>query len=150
MNRIEKLKESIKFIKERGVGSTEFGIILGTGLGGLVKKIKPIVILDYKEIPHFPITTVSYHKGKLIYGTLFGKKVLVFNGRFHLYEGYDFFEITYPVRIIKLLRVKNRDYSLMKVYVLQERTTLLILNLVLEKCLMEKVLKEFFHYLVQT
>lgn len=107
MNRIEKLNESIEFIKERGIESTKFGIILGTGLEGLVKKIKPIVILDYKEIPHFPITTVSYHKGKLIYGTLFGKKVLVFDGRFHLYEGYDFFEITYPVRIIKLLRVKN-------------------------------------------
>ena len=107
MNRIEKLKESIRFIKERGIESTEFGIILGTGLGGLVKKIKPIIVLDYGEIPHLPLTTVSYHKGKLIYGTLFGKKVLVFDGRFHLYEGYDFFEITYPVRIMKLLGVQN-------------------------------------------
>ena len=107
MNRIEKLKESIRFIKERGIESTEFGIILGTGLGGLVEKIKPIIVLDYEEIPHLPLTTVSYHKGKLIYGTLFGKKVLVFDGRFHLYEGYDFFEITYPVRIMKLLGVQN-------------------------------------------
>ena len=107
MNRIEKLKESIRFIKERGIESTEFGIILGTGLGGLVEKIKPIIVLDYGEIPHLPLTTVSYHKGKLIYGTLFGKKVLVFDGRFHLYEGYDFFEITYPVRIMKLLGVQN-------------------------------------------
>jgi len=107
MNRIEKLKESIRFIKERGIESTEFGIILGTGLGGLVEKIKPIIVLDYKEIPHLPLTTVSYHNGKLIYGTLFGKKVLVFDGRFHLYEGYDFFEITYPVRIMKMLGVQN-------------------------------------------
>ena len=107
MNRIEKLKESIRFIKERGIESTEFGIILGTGLGGLVEKIKPIIVLDYEEIPHLPLTTVSYHNGKLIYGTLFGKKVLVFDGRFHLYEGYDFFEITYPVRIMKMLGVQN-------------------------------------------
>ena len=110
MNRIEKLKESIRFIKKRGIESTEFGIILGTGLGGLVKKIKHIIVLDYEEIPHFPLTTLSYDKGKLIYGTLFGKKVLVFDVRFHLYEAYDFFEITYSVRIMKLLGVKLEMY----------------------------------------
>lgn len=101
----EKIKQSADFIKSYGVTEPEIGIILGTGLGSMVDHIDIELSIDYKNIPNFPIATVEFHSGKLIYGELGGKKVLVMNGRFHFYEGYSLQEVTFPVRVMKLLGI---------------------------------------------
>ncbi len=83
----------------------EVGIILGTGLGGLVNEIHAEYIIPYEEIPNFPLSTVEGHSGKLIFGELGGKKVMAMQGRFHFYEGYDMHQITFPVRVMKALGI---------------------------------------------
>ena len=85
----------------------EVGIILGTGLGGLVKEIKAEFVIPYEEIPNFPVSTVEGHSGKLIFGELGGKKVMAMQGRFHFYEGYNMQQITFPVRVMKALGIKT-------------------------------------------
>ncbi|MBS1652599.1 MAG: purine-nucleoside phosphorylase [Bacteroidetes bacterium] len=85
----------------------QFGIILGTGLGGLVNEIKAHYTIPYSEIPNFPVSTVRGHGGKLIFGELGGKKVIAMQGRFHYYEGYTMQQITFPVRVMKALGVKT-------------------------------------------
>jgi len=83
------------------------GIVLGTGLGQLVDQIENPKVAHYNNIPSFPLATVEFHSGKLIYGDLAGKKVVVMQGRFHLYEGYDFMDITYPIRVMHGLGIKK-------------------------------------------
>jgi purine-nucleoside phosphorylase len=83
----------------------EVGIILGTGLGGLVKEISAEYIIPYEEIPNFPVSTVEGHTGKLIFGELGGKKVMAMQGRFHFYEGYTMQQITFPVRVMKAIGI---------------------------------------------
>lgn len=85
----------------------EIGIILGTGLGGLVDDIEIHHQLMYSNIPDFPISTLEFHSGKLIFGILSGKKVVAMQGRLHYYEGYDMKQITFPVRVMKLLGIKK-------------------------------------------
>ena len=102
---MEKLKEAVSFLKSKGIEKPEIGIILGTGLGSLANDVQVETSLDYKDIPHFPLSTVEFHSGKLIYGELGGKKVLVMNGRFHFYEGYTLQEVTFPVRVMKMLGI---------------------------------------------
>ncbi|MDX5421939.1 MAG: purine-nucleoside phosphorylase [Hymenobacteraceae bacterium] len=85
----------------------EFGIILGTGLGALVNDIEVEYSLSYAEIPNFPVSTVESHSGKLIFGLLAGRKVVVMQGRFHYYEGYSMEQVVFPVRVMKLLGVKK-------------------------------------------
>ncbi|PLX10890.1 MAG: purine-nucleoside phosphorylase [Marinilabiliales bacterium] len=104
---LEKIIQSAEYIKSKGIDGLDTGIILGTGLGSMVKHIDIEVSLDYKDIPNFPVSTVEFHSGKPIYGTLSGKKVLVMNGRFHFYEGYNMQEVTFPIRVMKLLGVEN-------------------------------------------
>ncbi len=104
---MEKIKEAASYIQQHGITAPEVGIILGTGLGNLVREVKVEVILDYKDIPYFPVSTVETHMGKLMYGELNGKKVLILNGRFHYYEGYNMQEITFPVRVMKLLGIEH-------------------------------------------
>ena len=104
---LEKIKATASFIKERINDNPEIGIILGTGLGGLVKEIEIIESIPYSEIPNFPISTVDGHAGRLIYGTLGDKKVLAMQGRFHYYEGYSMKEVTFPVRVLKYVGIKN-------------------------------------------
>ncbi|UTW61349.1 purine-nucleoside phosphorylase [bacterium SCSIO 12741] len=99
--------ETADFLKEKGMINPEIGIVLGTGLGKLIDHIDQEVVLEYENIPNFPVSTVEFHKGKLIYGTLRGKKVLAMQGRFHYYEGYTAKEITFPIRVMKVLGVKN-------------------------------------------
>ena len=84
----------------------EVGIILGTGLGGLVEHIEVVEAIPYAEIPNFPVSTVEGHSGKLIFGTLGGKKVVAMQGRFHYYEGYTAQQVVFPVRVLKLLGIK--------------------------------------------
>ncbi|MDX8341337.1 purine-nucleoside phosphorylase [Draconibacterium sp. IB214405] len=104
---LEKIKATASFIKERIQASPEIGIILGTGLGGLVNEIEIIDSIPYTEIPNFPVSTVEGHAGRLIYGKLGNTEVLAMQGRFHYYEGYDMKEVTFPVRVMKYVGVNN-------------------------------------------
>ena len=104
---IEKIKQTAAFICERTAFEPEVGIILGTGLGGLVNHIEIAHSLPYNEIPNFPVSTVEGHAGRLIFGTLGGKKVVAMQGRFHYYEGYAPEQVVFPVRVMKLLGIKT-------------------------------------------
>ena len=106
-NLMNDIKDTIAVIKQHTTIIPEVGIILGTGLGKLAEEIKPIAIIDYTDLPHFPVSTVESHKGKLIIGELSGKNVIVMQGRFHYYEGYTMQEIVYPVRVMKMLGVQT-------------------------------------------
>jgi purine-nucleoside phosphorylase len=99
----DQIHEAKKAIEARWQGKPRVGIILGTGLGGLVEDIKADVALAYEEIPHFPQSTVHSHAGRLVCGSLGGKQVVAMEGRFHYYEGYTLKQITFPVRVMKAL-----------------------------------------------
>jgi purine-nucleoside phosphorylase len=103
----ETLQQTTDFLLQKGFQNPEIGIVLGTGLGQLVNHIKVECQINYTEIPNFPVATVEFHSGKLIYGVLEGKKVVVMQGRFHLYEGYSLQEITFPIRVLKALGIKK-------------------------------------------
>jgi purine-nucleoside phosphorylase len=104
---LTKIKETVAFIKSKTEFQPEIGIVLGTGLGGLVSEIDIEFKLDYEDIPNFPVSTVESHKGELIFGIIGGKKVIAMRGRFHFYEGYSLQECTFPIRVFHLLGVKN-------------------------------------------
>jgi purine-nucleoside phosphorylase len=103
----KRIEESIKALRVKTPMQPGLGIILGTGLGGLADEIKKEVVVDYASIPHFPISTVESHHGKLIFGYLAGKNVVAMQGRFHSYEGYSLQQITFPVRVMKYLGVRT-------------------------------------------
>lgn len=100
---LSKIQESVSFIQKKAAFKPEIAIILGTGLGNLAKKIKCEAEIDYAKIPHFPVSTVESHAGKLLLGTLSGRRVAAMEGRFHAYEGYSPAEIVFPVRVLKEL-----------------------------------------------
>ena len=100
------IKASAEYIKGRVDFTPEVGIILGTGLGGLVEHIEIVASIPYSEIPNFPVSTVEGHSGKLIFGVLGGKKVVAMQGRFHYYEGYTAQQVVFPVRVMKLLGIQ--------------------------------------------
>lgn len=104
---IKYINETVTYLKEKGFENPEVGIILGTGLGQLINEITILHEVSYNHIPYFPTATVEFHKGKLIFGELEGKKVVVMQGRFHLYEGYSLQDVTYPVRIMEKLGIKT-------------------------------------------
>ncbi|WP_448700293.1 purine-nucleoside phosphorylase [Mucilaginibacter sp. AW1-3] len=105
---LENIQRTTSYIKSRiGDFEPEIGIILGTGLGGLVNEIQVEKQMMYSNIPDFPISTLEFHSGKLIFGTLAGKKVVAMQGRLHYYEGYSMQQITFPVRVMKMLGVKT-------------------------------------------
>lgn len=103
----KKIVETTEFIHDAVPFKPEVGVILGTGLGGLVNEIDVKYELNYSEIPNFPVSTVESHSGKLIFGTLGGKNVIAMQGRFHYYEGYNMKEVTFPVRVMKMLGIKK-------------------------------------------
>ncbi len=103
----KKIMESVDFIENHVKIQPEIGIILGTGLGALADEIKKKTVIDYGDIPHFPLSTVESHHGKLIIGKLGGKNVVAMQGRFHFYEGYSMEQITLPVRVMKFLGAKT-------------------------------------------
>lgn len=102
-----KIKETSDFILNEIGETPDFAIVLGSGLGALKNEVEAIKTLKYIDIPNFPQTTVAGHSGKLIYGRLEGKKVLMMSGRFHYYEGHDMQTITFPFRVFHLLGIKN-------------------------------------------
>ena len=104
---LEKFKESVAYIQSQTKVNPSVGIILGTGLGGLVKEINIIDEIPYENIPNFPVSTVESHSGKLIFGELGGKHVVAMQGRFHYYEGYSLQQVTFPVRVMKLLGIEK-------------------------------------------
>lgn len=95
------------FLKDQGIDAPQIGIVLGTGLGALAEEIEVEKEVSYEDIPHFPVSTVEFHKGKLIYGTIHGLKVLAMNGRFHFYEGYSMAQVVFPIRVMKFLGVEK-------------------------------------------
>jgi purine-nucleoside phosphorylase len=101
------IHKTANYIKKESSFNPEIGIILGTGLGGLVKEINIKKSISYKDIPNFPVSTVEGHQGKLIFGELGGKNVVAMQGRFHFYEGYSMNEVVFPVRVMKFLGIKK-------------------------------------------
>jgi purine-nucleoside phosphorylase len=102
---LNKIDQTLEVIKQKTSKDYPIGIILGTGLGGLVNEISIEHEIDYSDLPHFPLSTAESHKGKLIFGQINGKDVVAMQGRFHFYEGYSMQQITYPVRVMKFLGV---------------------------------------------
>lgn len=132
---LTQFKESVAYIQSKTNVQPTIGIILGTGLGGLVKEIEVIDEIEYKDIPNFPVSTVESHKGKLIFGNLGGKQVVAMQGRFHFYEGYDMKQVTFPVRVMKLLGVErlfvsnasggvNPDYEVGEIMIVDDHINL--------------------------
>lgn len=103
----EKIQETAAFLKERMISKPETAIILGSGLGHLVDEIEVETEISYGDIPNMPISTVEGHSGKLLFGKLGGKEILAMQGRFHYYEGYSMKEVTFPVRVMYELGIKN-------------------------------------------
>ncbi len=102
---LEKIKETIDYLESKISVKPQIGIILGTGLGGLVNEINVVQTIPYKSIPNFPVSTVEGHHGQLIFGTMSGKNIVAMQGRFHYYEGYTMQEVTFPIRVMKFLGI---------------------------------------------
>jgi purine-nucleoside phosphorylase len=107
MQTLKQLEQAKEFLISKGIDHTEIGIVLGTGLHQIINLIELLQTIPYSEIPNFPVSTVEFHKGNLIYGKLAGKKVLLMQGRFHAYEGYSMQQIVFPIRIMKMLGVQK-------------------------------------------
>lgn len=133
---LEQLKETVEYIKARINFEPEFGIVLGTGLGGLVNEIQTFDTLPYKDIPNFPVSTVKGHEGKLIFGKLAGRNVVAMQGRFHYYEGYTMKEVAFPIRVMKFLGIKllilsnaaggvNPDYEIGDLMIIRDHINLM-------------------------
>ena len=104
---LEEIKRTAAFVRERTADyAPEVGIILGTGLGDFADRIEAEHILEYKDIPGFPVSTVEGHKGRLIFGRLEGRRVVAMQGRFHYYEGYTMQQVTFPVRVMQQLGIR--------------------------------------------
>ena len=104
---LQKIKEAVEHIQGRVDAKPEVGIVLGTGLGGLVGEIEIEAVIPYEEIPNFPVSTVEGHSGKLICGKLGAKNIVAMQGRFHYYEGYEFQQLAIPIRVMKFLGIQH-------------------------------------------
>ena len=104
---MEALKEASEFLRQKGIDNPEIGIVLGTGLNKLLDQVEIELCIPYPDIPNFPVSTVEFHKGNLVYGSFAGKKILIMQGRLHAYEGYTLQQIVFPIRVMKLLGVQK-------------------------------------------
>jgi purine-nucleoside phosphorylase len=104
---VKEIEEAAAFLRQRGVGKPEWGIVLGTGLGSLAGALEVQVTVPYQDIPHFPVSTVESHAGEWVFGKLSGRPVVVLRGRAHYYEGYTMRQVTFPVRVLRALGAKN-------------------------------------------
>jgi purine-nucleoside phosphorylase len=102
----QNLKDALRYINDRTTGGANIGIVLGSGLGGIVDAVQSPRVLPYGELPHFPKSTIEGHAGNLVLGTLSGKRVAIMQGRFHYYEGYTSAGISFPIRVLRALGVK--------------------------------------------
>jgi len=148
---LESIKEAITFLETQIQEQPEIGIILGTGLGDIVKEIEVHNTIPYDQIPNFPLSTVEGHSGNLIFGVLQGRNVVVLQGRFHLYEGYSMKDISFPVRVMKKLGIKllivsnasgglNPDYQVGDIMIIEDH-----INLMWDNPLIGKNEKELGH-----
>ncbi len=131
-----KIKETVAYLESRVSIKPEIGIILGTGLGGLVNEIDVHQTIPYESIPNFPVSTVQGHQGQLIFGTMSGKAIVAMQGRFHYYEGYTMQELTFPVRVMKFLGINllilsnasggvNPDFEVGDIMVIEDHINLM-------------------------
>ncbi len=102
----EQIKSTVSFLQQKGFAHADVGVVLGTGLGELVQQIHVKYKIAYEEIPNFPVSTVEFHKGNLIYGNIGNTTVIAMQGRFHYYEGYSLQQVTFPVRVMKELGIR--------------------------------------------
>ncbi len=107
MSTLEKINDAVAHLKKEGIEQTSLGVVLGTGLGNLLQHVNIKKEISYQDIPHFPVSTVEFHKGKLIWAEVGGKQLLIMNGRFHYYEGYSMEEVVFPIRVLKMLGVSH-------------------------------------------
>src|SRR6476620_3150828 len=107
MNHYDKITEAADFLKQYKLNNTTVGVVLGSGLGNFVQEMQAEKEIDYEEIPHFPVSTVEGHHGKLIFGSIGGKPIIAMAGRFHFYEGYSPEEVVFPIRVMKFLGVET-------------------------------------------
>lgn len=107
MNTFEKIAETTEFLKQFNTANAKIGIVLGSGLGDFVKEIETHHAIAYTDIPHFPVSTVQGHSGKLIFGSIAGKPIIAMAGRFHFYEGYAAEDVVFPIRVLKFLGVET-------------------------------------------
>lgn len=107
MNEFEKLTEAAQFLSSHNSDGAKIGVVLGSGLGNFIAEIKVAHQIPYEEIPHFPVSTVEGHHGKLIFGTIAGKAIIAMAGRFHFYEGYTPEEVAFPIRVMKFLGIET-------------------------------------------
>lgn len=132
----EQVQETVSYIKEKTNFTPEYGVILGSGLGGFTNDITIEFTLPYNEIPNFPVSTVQGHKGALVFGTIGTKKVVAMQGRFHFYEGYSMKEVTFPVRVMKYLGVEklivsnasggvNPDYKVGSIVIIKDHINMM-------------------------
>ncbi|NLK95081.1 MAG: purine-nucleoside phosphorylase [Clostridiales bacterium] len=105
MDQLTKIKQSYEFIKRQTKYSPTLGLILGSGLGAIAEEIEDPEFYKYEDIPNFPTSTIEGHKGRLVIGNIQGKTVIAMEGRFHFYEGYNMNEVTFPIRVMKLLGI---------------------------------------------
>jgi purine-nucleoside phosphorylase len=103
----ERIGAAVRVVRQRFAETPEVAIVLGTGLGGLAERIEMRAVIDYGDIPHFPLSTVESHAGRLLFGTLGGKTVVAMQGRFHRYEGYSLQQVTFPVRVLRALGART-------------------------------------------
>lgn len=106
-NMLQKIEETTAYLQAKGFSGALTGVVLGTGLGAFINLITVEQSIPYSDIPNFPVSTVEFHKGQLILGTIGNKKIIAMQGRFHYYEGYSMQQITFPIRILKNLGVTN-------------------------------------------
>jgi purine-nucleoside phosphorylase len=136
---LERIRQTTEYLKEAIADVPEYGIVLGSGLGGLVNEIDSKKSLPYTSIPGFPVSTVKGHGGNLIFGILGGKKVIALQGRFHYYEGYSMQEVTFPIRVLIALGIKrlilsnasggmNPDYEIGDIVVINDHINLMPSN----------------------
>lgn len=107
MSELDKIKEAVAFIQNKVSEVPKVGLVLGTGLSGLAEAIENATRISYADIPNFPISTVQSHKGELLFGKLGGVLVVAMAGRFHYYEGYSMKEVTFPIKVMKLLGIQQ-------------------------------------------
>ncbi|RYZ46043.1 MAG: purine-nucleoside phosphorylase [Sphingobacteriales bacterium] len=135
MSLFDKIEATAAYIRSKQQSLPETGIILGSGLGGLIDVVSKTGEISYSEIPNFPVSTVEGHAGKMVFGTIGNKQVVLMSGRFHYYEGYSMEEVTFPVRVMKALGVKtlivsnaaggmNADYMVGDIVIIKDHINL--------------------------
>ncbi|HEY5461707.1 MAG TPA: purine-nucleoside phosphorylase [Hanamia sp.] len=141
---LKQIYDAVEFIKTRYSGQPLVGIVLGSGLGSFADEIDVECKIPYNDIPHFPVSTVEGHSGKLIFGNLSGKKVVAMAGRFHYYEGYSTEEVVFPIRVLKFLGIKtllisnaagglNTSYKVGDLMIIKDHISMLTVNPLLGK-----------------